>query len=492
MEPYQSYVKHSNQTSLIDAFDNLTAKTLNGCATNITSSNPLVDLFFTINTFRNKEKTEVLSAFYNAYTYSPVQALKILFWSRDIRGGQGERKTFRTCIKDLALKGKCKSVLPHIPYFGRWDDVLVFMDTPLENEALALIKSALDNDDALCAKWMPREKSSKSAHAVKIRNYLKLTPKQYRKMLSTLTKVVENQMCSNDWNSIEYGRVPSRATLIYRKAFERNSPVKWEEYVQAVQAGEEKVNAGALYPYDIVVKIWDDYIYSELNFHSASTELSILDEQWKALPNYLENSSERILPLVDTSGSMYSGSGSPLPIQVSVSLGLYIAERNEGPFKDHFLTFSQNPTMQKIEGDNIQKKLISLKNADWGYNTDLEAVFQTLLNAALASEVSATEMPTVILIFSDMEFDQATNSSLTAYETMQALYSSYGYQLPKIVFWNLDTKTSNFPVRFDQEGTAMVSGFSPSLMTQILAGGDITPESIMSKTIDSERYSCIG
>ena len=185
-------------------------------------------------------------------------------------------------------------------------------------------------------------------------------------------------------------------------------------------------------------------------------------------------------------------SASPSAIQVAVSLGLYIAERNVGPFKDHFVTFSENPTIQNIEGDGVFSRLLSVKSSEWGYNTNLERVFQLVLDSAVRSNVSESEMPTTILILSDMEFDKCTENDVTAFERARQQYASAGYELPKIIFWNLDAKSSNYPVKFDETGTAMVSGFSPTILKQILAGGSITPESIMRNVIDSERYSCIS
>tara|TARA_B100000029_G_scaffold514648_1_gene618265 strand:+ start:446 stop:1939 length:1494 start_codon:yes stop_codon:yes gene_type:complete len=492
-DSYTPYMRTQMPTSLLDAMTSGDTRTLNDCVTHSTSSSPLVDLFFTINTFRHKEEDEIQSAFYRAYNHSPVDALRILFYSRDIRGGQGERRTFRLCLKSLAQSGqKLQGLLQYIPYFGRWDDVLVFLGTPLENEALALIKQGLDAEDGLCAKWMPREKSSKSAQATTIRRFLGLTPKQYRKKLSQLTNVVETQMCSKNWDAIQYGHVPSRATLLYRNAFEKHSPKRWHDFLTSVVEGEDKVNAGTLYPHDVVKPIWDTMgdTWGGSTRKPTVDELTLLDEQWKALPNYMESNSERVLPVVDTSGSMYSG-GNPEPILVSVSLGLYIAERNEGPFKDHFVTFSDTPSLQKVEGNSVMNRLASLKGCDWGYNTNIERVFKLVLDSAVKSNVSESEMPSVILILSDMEFDSSSNCDVTAFEQAKQLYAAAGYELPKIVFWNLDAKTSNFPVKFHETGTAMVSGFSPTILKQILAGGDMSPEKIMFDVINSERYSCI-
>ena len=495
---YQPYVEATSNSSLLDAMNTSETLTLNGCPTHSTSSNFLVDLFFTVNTFRQKSEEEVIQAFTKAYDTSPQDALRILFWSRDIRGGQGERKTFRIVLKYLALNnpGVLQPLIQYIPYYGRWDDLFSLISTPLCKDTLDFIKSALNAGDALCAKWMPREKSSQSKLASSIRKHCGYSPKEYRKVLAGLTKVVETQMCNKDWEAIDYSKVPSRALLIYRKAFDKHAPSQWNKYLELVTAGEVKINSSTLYPYDIIRPLWgkmsESWYGQDVKGLLTPQEIQLTNEQWKALPNYMENNPRKILPLVDTSGSMHT-CGSPSAIQVAVSLGLYIAEKNEGPFKDHFITFSQNPTIQKIEGDHLYAKIHNLNNADWGYNTNLEKVFDLILNSAVEKEVKREEMPDTLLILSDMEFDVACSGSAssTMYENIQFKYRLAGYKLPSIIFWNLDTKTSNSPVKFDEQGTALISGFSPTILKQLLANESLTPESMMYKVINSTRYSHI-
>lgn len=490
-----SYQRYSsvNETSIPSLFEAMEKTinqptTINGCPTNETSDDVLLDLFFQIGTYRNQDDKVVIENFVKAFEHDSNLALRILFWNRDVRGGQGERKVFRTCMKFLANEGiDLSNVIPHIPFYGRWDDLLIFIDTPMQEAALNIIALGLEDRSALCAKWMPREKSSKAREALILRKHLGLTPKAYRKLLSSLTNVVESQMCKKEWDSITFSKVPSRAALIYRKAFEKNTPKLYNDYLLAVLSGEEKVNSSTLYPYDLTSKVVD-FSYRGMNpITLTEAEQMLIDEQWKALPNYMEGSSDLILPIIDTSGSMYT-EGKPSPIEAAISLGMYIAERNEGPFKNQFLTFSQQPEIVNIEGSNLSEKVGNISRAAWAMNTDLEAVFRLVLESAVTHKLPQSEMPTMILILSDMEFDIGSNPNMTAYQNAAEMYKQAGYELPKIVFWNLNTLSNNFPVKSDSQGNAMVSGFSPSILKQILSGQDLSPMSIMLSVINSQRY----
>ena len=468
--------------------------TLNGGATNASSLNPVVDLFFQIGAMRGWDSASVVTAFAPAFNHNPEQALKVLFWARDIRQGTGERQIFRTVCQHLAGSHTevMSRLIPLIPEYGRWDDLLVFISpdnsvAPCESTALSVITSALRSGDALCAKWMPREKSSKAGIARKIRKSLGFTPKSYRKLLSGLTQVVESQMCAGDWDGIEYGHVPSQAMRIYKGAFKRHSEERWASYEEGLSAGTEKVNAGAIYPHEIIGSYISEYQQMDIPAVSAA--------QWDALPNWLMNNPYRILPVVDTSGSMYGGYGmqtSVKPIQVSVSLGLYIAERNNGPFKNCFVTFSEKPTMQVVSGMNLSERVHSVSSAKWGYSTNLNGTFDVILAHAKRNRVSQDDMPNVVLILSDMEFDAGVDPNSTAMEHVRSAYSAAGYEVPKVVFWNLNARSGNVPVTFQENGTALVSGFSPAIMKSLLSGKDFTPEGIMMETIGGERYAAVS
>ncbi len=461
--------------------------TENGMTTNSTSLNYCIDLFFKAGALRNADKNSITTTFSKAFVEDPDRALKILFWARDIRGGAGERRFFKVVFRHLVElePNTVKTLIPFFSEYGRWDDLLILENTKLEDDVLKLIKDALNNKDSLCAKWMPR----KGSFANKLRKHMGFTTKQYRKMLVGLTNVVETPMCAKEYEKIDYSKVPSLAMSRYGRAFLKNDEDGFRKYIDALDDNDEsvKINTGAVYPYDVIKALREDNKAAEA--------------QWKSLPNYLEENTERILPLVDVSGSMDSiCGGNTTCLDVSLSLGLYISERNEGPFKDHFLTFSANPELQHLSG-TLRQRLQQLHSAEWGMNTNLEAAYDLILNQAVKHNVPEEEMPTQILILSDMEFDEAieTNSwgdsipewNPTAQQMIESKFKKAGYKLPNIIYWNIQSRGNNVPVKFDKTGTALISGFSPAILTSILSGTEISPISIMDKVILSERYSII-
>jgi hypothetical protein len=465
--------------TLINAMTTEDTTTSNGALAHSTTSNDAVDLFFHINAMRARTSEEIIKLWTPAFATSPLDALKILFYSRDVRGGQGERRTFRTILGYLAENSSdvVRKNLHLIPEYGRWDDILTLFGTPIEDDALAFIRQSLVVDkNALCAKWMPREKSSKRAMAVKIRKAMDVSSKQYRQLLSGLTKVVETQMCEKKWDEINFEHVPSYAMKNYRKAFARHDEERWGKYISALEKGDAKVNASTLYPHDLV---------RQVNLYNPQHD-KLIQGQWDALPNYLKGNKERMITVNDVSGSM-----SGVPMEVCIALGLYISERNEGIFKDAFITFSANPTMQHLKGKTLAERVGQLRRAQWSMNTDLAKVFEVLLSKAKTHDVSPDLMPTMVLILSDMQFDSCIHNgkSVTAMNKIRGEYESAGYELPKVTFWNLRAVPGNNPVKFNEQGTALVSGFSPSILTQLLSGDNITPYAIMRKTIDSDRYS---
>lgn len=297
-------------------------------------------------------------------------------------------------------------------------------------------------------------------------------------MLVGLTNVVETPMCAKEFDKINYEHVPSLAMSRYSTAFGRNDAKRFEEYKQSLIKGEAKINASAVYPYDITKNL-------------TRGDANLANEQWKALPNYMEGSNERVLPVCDVSGSMDTEiGGSTTAMEVCISLGLYISERNEGAFKNAFVTFSSNPQLQYLTGD-LKSRYQQLQSAEWGMSTNLEATFQFILKQALRHNVPANEMPTCILIMSDMEFNQATHRHDTASDMIRREYAESGYEVPKIVFWNLCSRHDNFPVTSNDEGVALISGFSPSILKTVLSGNAMNPVQIMIDTLNQERYSLI-
>ena len=468
----------TSQTDMVKTDENVTL-TENGMVTNPTTLNKCVDLFFSIGAMRGKSKDTVVSLFNEAYKENPLIASKLLFWSRDVRSGAGERQIFRDIITHLVTTSPqtVRNNIGLIPEFGRWDDVLVLVGTELEGDMFTLIKDSLTNGDALCAKWMPR----KGDVANRLRKLFRFTPKEYRKMLVNLTNVVESKMCAKDWESIDYSKLPSLASSRYQKSFVKNDTERYDEYKKALIDGTAKVNAGAVYPYDIIKSI------------NQGGDTIVSEKQWESLPNWMEDSNERILPVVDVSGSMCcpaGGNDNLTCMDVAISLGMYISERNEGNFKDAFVTFSNNPQLQYLTG-GLKERLNKLRRSDWGMSTDLEAVFNLILNQAKTYNIPQDKMPTKIMILSDMQFNQATRSDLGSQSMIESMYEVAGYKKPDIIYWNLNARGSNFPVEFNKNGTALVSGFSPSILKPLLSGKNMTPESIMMDTVNDERYSLI-
>ena len=366
-----------------------------------------------------------------------------------------------------SAKGKAK-ILQQV------EDLAQKVDQNIEKFVFNKIKIALINKDGLCAKWMPR----KGLMAVKLRNALDMTPKQYRKTLVRLSDTVEQKMCAKQWNSIDFNKVPSLAHSRYRSAFMRNAEANFNRYMEKVKKGEAKINAGAVYPYDVVKNI---------NMYMLKTERDHIVAQWNALEDFVGDA--KVFPMIDVSGSMYSNVGKNLTCMgIAVSLGLYFADKNKGAFKDCFLTFSENPEIQYVRGD-IVKKYNQVKESDWGFNTNLHRAFDAILHLAVSKNVPEKHMPETLIIFSDMQFDQCVEFDDTAFEMIKRKYSKAGYNMPNVVFWNINAY-DNVPVKFNESGVALVSGFSPSVAKAILHGNldELTPENVMLKTVMVPRY----
>jgi hypothetical protein len=473
-------------SKLFTALQTKNTTTTNGMAAHSTTSDYVLDFFGTIGGMREASANAVLNSFSLAFNQEPLLAMKALFHSRNIIDGMGERKNPRLIIKRMALDNVAalRKNLHLIPVFGRWDDLLELVDTPMEEDAFALIAKALENHDGLCSKWLPRPSGSKKNKYVanKLRKYLGLTPKVYRLVLSSITNVVENKMCAKEFGDINYSHVPSIASLRYRGAFRKRDGERYQEYLDALKSGKEgvKVNAKALFPHQIV----EQYYPSVYGYNGQ--EDGLLEAQWNALPNFMSGSSkQRVLPVCDVSGSMAG-----IPMLISLALGVYISERNEGVFKNGFMTFSERPALQFLNGRTLIDRLRQLQRADWGMSTNLEATFELILRKGVENGLTNNDMPTQILIISDMQFNKAATSSQTALEMIRSKYLAHGYTMPTIVFWNVNG-SDNVPVKSDDSGTMLVSGFSASILKYIL-NNDVeipTPRQLMLQVLNSERYS---
>ena len=450
-------------------------RTENGMKTFDSSKNSLVDLFFMIGASRGKDLSK---QFVTALKQDETLALRLLMWARDVRGGAGERDVVRTILLSLEKNypEALLRVLPHLPEFGRWDDLLIFKTKAIKDVAFTMIGDALRERNGLAAKWMPRQ----GPIAVEIRNFFGMSPKFYRKSLVGLSKTVEQNMCANTWDDINYSHVPSLAAARYQKAFKKHDPVGYEAYKAKLATGEAKVNASAVYPYDVI---------KSRNFGGDD---KVIQAQWDALPNYIGD--ELVLPVCDVSGSMscpVGGNANLTCMDVCVSLGLYLADKNTGPFKDMFLTFSTKSKLQVLKG-NLIDKLNQLQRADWDMSTNLHSAFEAILGYAVKGNVKANDMPKYILVMSDMQFNQCAKHDDSAMEMIERKFAEAGYTVPNIVFWNLNAKADQVPVKFDKKGVALVSGFSPAIMQSILAAEDLDPASVMMQTLNSPRYAVIA
>ena len=472
--------------------------TENGAVKHNTTKSAVLDMFALCGAYRRRSEEDCILAFKNAYEENPMLALKCLFYLRDCRGGQGERRFFRVCFKWLTNNhpDAAKRNLINVSEYGRWDDLIyATVDTRLEKNALAIVAKqlALDNScktPSLLAKWLPSENaSSKETKRVAniVRTGLGMTHKEYRQILSALrTKIniVEKLMSQNRWEEIEFDKIPSKAGLVYKNAFARRDLIA-KKYEAFAKDETKTVNASTLYPYDVAHKAFAAYSQKV-----DSADRLMIQKYWDALPNYYGDNEENGLAIVDTSGSM---SGQPL--EAAVSLGAYIAEKAHGPFAGHFITFSHRPELIKFEGVDITDKFNRAKRASWEMNTDLKAVFNMLLKVAKNNNTKTEDMPQRLYIFSDMEFDgclslgynQTEGKINTLLENIAKEWAVAGYELPKVVFWNLDARTQNIPAlggRF-----SYVSGLSPIMIETILSGKD--GYDLMLAKLMSKRYEAV-
>lgn len=477
--------------------------TENGALTFKSSNSKVLDLFSNGGAMRSASVDRIESMISAAWAEDSLLTLKVIFYLRNIRGtGQGERRFFRIAIAWLAKNERAilHKNIEHIAKFGRWDDVVSLIETPASKKALEVIKSQLTKDIenydkgnfkdiSLLAKWMKSENASSKTTKVlasKTREYLGLNSTNYRKILSALRarlNVVERDMTSNNWKNINYQVVPSRASSIYSKAFRKHDPEGYQTFLDRVKTGEAKINASTLYPYDLVNKV---------RFRSDATA----DAQWKALPDYCEGSDDNTLVVVDVSGSMVSCISPKSRVScmdVAISMGLYFGERINGPFKNHFITFSESPTLQAISGSTLGDKVNSLERSQWGMTTNIQSVFDLVLNHARRNKVSQSHMPNSIVIVSDMQFNVACGrNSKTNFQAIQAKYEQAGYEMPQLVFWNVQSRETQSPVTKNESGVSLVSGCSPSVFKYVCSGIMKSPYDIMLDTLNDPIFDCLS
>lgn len=482
--------------------------TENGAVTNRSTGKACLDLFATIGALRRESDEEISTRFIRAFTEDPDTAMKILFYGRDVRGGLGERRVFRAALKWLAENEKNSVVrnLPYIAEYGRWDDVLVLLDTPCRRNALALLKSqfkqdltAMENggEVSLLGKWLPSVNASNDNTvrlAKMIAKYFDMSDRDYRKALSSLRthiRIIENNLREKDY-TFDYAKQPSKAMFKYRRAFLRNDEERYNAFMEKVSKGEAKLHTGTLMPYEIV----EPYLYtnglrSNHSFMKAISEdeKRILNTTWAALEDFTTD--ENALAVIDTSGSMFCQSN-PMPAAVAMSLGLYFAERSKGAFANHFIEFSRTPQLIEIKGETFADRLRYIASFNEIANTNLEAVFNLILSAAVRNHVPQSELPAKLYIISDMEFDSCVqNASSTVFDNAKVAYARFGYKLPQIVFWNVASRNRQQPVTMNDRGVALVSGCTPRIFSMVM-DDELSPYDYMMSVIGSERYAAIA
>ena len=470
--------------------------TENGAVTHRSTGSECLDLFAAIGALRRARDEEITDRFLRAYAEDADLAMKTLFFARDIRGGLGERRVFRTILRWLACNAP-RSVernLPCIPEYGRYDDLLVLLGTACERSAIAYLRQQLEADCAameagkpvsLLAKWLPSVNASHEEtvrQAKHIARALGMTDAQYRKTLSALRArigLLENNLREKDY-TFDYAKQPSKAMFKYRKAFLRHDGKRYAAFMDRVAEGVRPIHTGTLTPYEIIAPLLRGDISAE--------ERKAIDVTWNAQEDFAGG--ENALVVVDGSGSMYCGAD-PVPAAVALSLGIYYAERNTGAFRNHFITFSEDPRLVEIKGGDICEKVRYCCRFDEVANTNIQRVFEVILRAAVRNRVPQEELPTKIFLISDMEFDACTeDSSQSNFAYAQKLFAEHGYRLPELVFWNVDSRNRQQPVRVNEQGVALVSGCSSRIFS-MLKSGFLSPYAFMREILGSERYAAI-
>ena len=501
--------------------------TENGALTHKTTKSDLLDMFAMGAAYRTRTDADVILMFRKAFKENPVYALKCLFYIRDVRGGQGERRFFRVAMRDLAVQNTEAVLrnLKHIPEFGRWDDLYVFEGTPVEKQAFAFMREQLALDvqcktPSLLAKWLKSENTS-SKESVRLANitrkHLGMTHKQYRKTLSILRErinVLERLMSAGKWDEIEFDKIPSKAGMKYKNAFARHDIERMkadkdvQSYADFAKDTTKKVNAKALYPYECVAEAFKAMRGGMYGYRSNTplddTNRLMVNKYWDNLADYFNGASFNGMAIVDTSGSM-CGSSADAPINVAISLGMYCAEKAKGPFANHFITFSSNPTFMKVEGVDFCDKVVRMSRADWGGSTNVEAAFDMMLKTAVDNRCPQSDIPENLVIISDMEFDSCVTSGarsrdrwgggymlrkddMTLFEVMAEKWARAGYKMPHLIFWNVQARQNNVPM-IGHGAVSYVSGMSPSIFETIMTGK--TGYDLMMEKLNTERYACI-
>ena len=483
-------------------------RTLNGAKTHGTTGNACLDFFAVAGGMRYRRPEEQIRLFERAYIETPDLAMKLLFHLRDIRGGMGERKLFRTLLRHVAFTwpDSARKNVPFIAEFGRWDDVLCLLGTPAGKQAVQAVKTQLAQDEAalkrrqageddahisLLAKWLPSDNASSPRTRETARRLIKalgMRQTDYRRLVTALRARIGLAECSltrKRPDKINYEAVPAKAMLKYRDAFDRKDHDRFSEYLIGVDMGEKRIHSGTLFPYEVLRPFFQGGYWASRDTKGAD----VLEQLWDHLPGSVGNANA--ISVVDTSGSMYCGNPSLMPALISQAMGLYCAEHCEGLFHNHLITFESTPHLVKIHGRTLRDKLKYIGSLPWGGSTDLEAVFNLILDTAVRCGASEKEMPSVLYIFSDMEFNMAmSGADETVYQSAARRFRAAGYAMPAVVFQNVNSWQMQAPVTAHTRGTALASGASTHTLAHKF-NGNITPMDHMLRVLCADRYAMI-
>ncbi len=473
-------------------------RTENGAVALNTTGDARLDFFGTVGSLRTAEKERITRLFSEAWRADPLFATKIAFYARDVRGGLGERQTFRTILQYMAeyhLEA-LRLNLDLIGVYGRYDDLYCLIGTSLENEMWVALKKQFEEDRqnlqagnaiSLLAKWIKTaDASSENTRKLGILTAQKLgySVYEFKRLVRAMRKqigIVEALMSAGRWDEIRYSAVPSRAMMIYRNAFQRHDADRYGQFIQKAVSGEEKIHSATLYPYDIVEKVL------ALDWRGRRiTEDETLEAQWRQLPDYVEDGTNALV-IADTSGSMHGR-----PLATSVGLAVYFAERNTGPYHNMFMSFSGSSRIQMLKGKTLSQKIGSINMNDWENNTNLQAAFMRVLEIAVQNHIPAEEMPKSLVVISDMEIDYCGDRNWTFYEKMARRFTDHGYQIPNIIFWNVASRHDVFHADKSRTGVQLVSGQSAAMFRQVMQCVGMNPVEAMEKIINSERYAAIA
>lgn len=493
--------KFVNAVSYEADFNGVKTKTENGADARFSTGSKVLDMYGTIGALRNRSEYEIVEKFKASWNEDALLTLKMAFYARNIRSGLGERDTARICLRWVAQNYPETMVknFENVVKFGRADDLYTFIDTPIEKDMWAFIKATLYKDIermnekksiSLMAKWLKSvntsSKESRKLGAMTAYN-LGLSEKEYRKLLAEMRRyigVLEVAMSSGDWKQVEYSAVPSRAMAKYRKAFKRHDSERFEKFLSRVEKGEVKINADTLYPYDLVKK------YLTFCRGSCSREDRVVEAQWKALPNYIDGENN-VLVMADVSGSMYCADARP--IASSIGLALYFAEHNQGDFHGLYMTFSRQPNFIKVQdGNTLCQNVKSVLNTGVGYDTNLEAAFDKILDTCIKNNISKEDMPKALVVVSDMQINCYNSGYGLDFVTEIALrFHQKGYTMPKLILWNVEARRDTFLASKTNPYVQFASGSSTSTFKSILESIGMDAYEAMMKTLSNPLYDCV-